>query len=115
MNMKCILVRRLGLPGHLHSPHSNSHDWTHTLSEERLRETYALGLMSPRSAIRQCLGLLTDRDKSECSVFSWAGCGEGEGKTLFSFTMITSGDEDDESIVFLSKKIPNIARWRWLS
>lgn len=33
--------------------------WTHTLSEERLRETYVLGLMSPRSPIRQCLGLFS--------------------------------------------------------
>lgn len=28
------LVRRLGLPGHLHSPRSNSHNWPHTLSDK---------------------------------------------------------------------------------
>lgn len=108
------LSQRVGTARPLHGPHANFHDWPRTLSEWGLHEIYLLGLMSPRSAARRCLGLfpqsgikqilsaqggtslegtvglLTNR-KYKCG----QGVGMGQGKTPLSF-MITSGDEDNE-------------------
>lgn len=63
--------------------------------------------MTPGSAIRQCLGLFpqTGIKVSEGSVFMVGRVWGGRGEESDSFKMITSGDEDNESIVFLSKKI----------
>lgn len=90
------LSQRVGTARPLHGPHANFHDWPRTLSEWGLHEIYLLGLMSPRSAARRCLGLFPQSGiKQILSAQCGQGVGMGQGKTLLSF-MITSGDEDNE-------------------